>query len=87
MNRMMRSGSLGRVMFGILDRNARGVGSNPAVGATFPIFITYHDIGAVTCILYKLHTICLLNLPYVYESGLPVCTLIDWWLLYAKSAA
>ena len=37
---MVISGSLGAVMIIILAQNARDVGSIPALGAKFPIFIT-----------------------------------------------
>ena len=41
--RMVLSGSLGGEMVNTLSRNARDVGSIPALGATFPIFIKTHD--------------------------------------------
>ena len=38
--KVVTSGSLGDVMVSTLAQNARGVGSIPALGTIFPIFIT-----------------------------------------------
>ena len=43
---------------------ARDVGSSPALGTIFLIFITHMTLVVVTMILYKLCTLSLLNLPY-----------------------
>ena len=40
---MVASGNLGSVMVSTQVRNARDVGSIPALGAIFPIFITPHN--------------------------------------------
>ena len=60
-----------------LAQNAKDVGSSPALGTEFPIFVTPMTLVAVTIILYKLLAIWLLNLPcvcmYVYVRSLPVC--------------
>ena len=63
---VMTTGSLGGVMVSTLVQNAIDVGSIPTLGAVFPIFVSPHDIGAVTRILYKLCTVWLLNLPCVF---------------------
>ena len=42
MDRVIPSGSLGSVMLSTLAHNARAVGSNPAVGAIYSIFVIPH---------------------------------------------
>ena len=54
---LVTSGSACSVKVRTLAWNARDVGSIPTLGATFSVFITPHDIGAVTKILYKLHAV------------------------------
>ena len=52
----------------------RDVGSNPALGAIFPIFITPHDIGrgdqdhvqAMRCVVVVVEPTCALSLVYIY---------------------
>ena len=49
-----------------LIRNARDVGSDPALGTIFPIVITTMTLVAVIMILYKLGAVWLVNLPCIY---------------------
>ena len=65
MGNVLMSGIVGGVMVSILAQHARDVGSIPALGTIFPIFITPMTLLAVTMILCKLYTIWLLNLPCV----------------------
>ena len=62
MGRVVTSGSLAGVIVSPLAWNVRYVGLIPARGTIFPIFITPTKLVAVTRILYKFHTVCLLNL-------------------------
>ena len=47
MGKVIRSGNLGGVMVITMARNAKDVGSIPALGSIFPIFITAHDISEI----------------------------------------
>ena len=70
---IVTSGSLGGDMVSILAQNAWDVGSIPAFGTIFPIFITPTTLVAVPMTLHKLHIVWLLNLPYMlYVRSLPV---------------
>ena len=51
------SGSLDGVMVAHWPGMQRDVGSSPALGAIFPIFITPMTLVAVITILYKLHAV------------------------------
>ena len=55
--RVVTSGSLHGVMVSSLGRNASDVDSIPTLGVIFPIFITSHNTGAMTRILYKLRIV------------------------------
>ena len=46
-----------------VTRNVRDVGSSLTLGTVFLIFITPKILVTVIIILYKLHTVLLLNLP------------------------
>ena len=52
-------------MVSILAHNAIVVGSNPALGEIFTNFIIPMILVTRTRILYKLHVVWLLNLPWV----------------------
>ena len=62
MDKVITSGSLDGVIVSSLVRNERDIGSIPAQGAIFPIFITPTTLVAVTCFMYKFHTAWLLTL-------------------------
>ena len=62
------SGGLCGEMVRTLAPNARDVGSIPAQGTTFPIFISPINLVTVTMILYKL-----LNLLYVCVCTVTAC--------------
>ena len=67
--RVVTSGSLGGVMVRTLAWNARDVGSIPALGTIFRIFITFTTLVALTMILNKLCAVLLLNLSlYIYKD-------------------
>ena len=58
-------------MFSTLAQNARIVGFDSHSRHTISHFYHTHNTGAMPRILCKLRTVCLLNLPCVYErSGL-----------------
>ena len=56
-----------------LARNAKDVGSILTLGTIFPIFVTLMRLVAVAMILYKLHTVWLLNLLCVCRSKAIAC--------------
>ena len=60
--RMMISGGLGGIVVSTLAQNASDVGSIPALGEIFLIFITSMTLVAVAMILYILNALWLLNL-------------------------
>ena len=73
MIRMVISGSLVGVMVSTLAQHARDDWSIHALGAIFPIFITPMTLVAMSMIVYKLCTVCLLNLPVYVDVRLYVC--------------
>ena len=56
-----------------LAQNIRDVGSIPALGTLFPVFITPITLVAMARILYKLYAVWLLNLPCVYICKVIAC--------------
>ena len=59
-----------------LARNARDVGLNPALCTVFPIVVPPMTMFAMTRILYKLHTVRLLNLPCLYICMTIACVYV-----------
>ena len=60
-------------MISTLASNAGIVGSIPAQGAIFPIFVTPMTLIAVTRMQYTLHTACLSNIPSFSICKITVC--------------
>ena len=63
--RVVTSGNLGGVMVITLTRNARDMGSIPTLSVLFRILTNLMMLVAMTKIMYKVHSVCLLNLPCV----------------------
>ena len=63
--RVVATGNLDGVMVSTLAQNARNMGSIPVLDAIFPIFIIHKTVIAMTMILYRIHSVWLLNLSCV----------------------
>ena len=75
-SRVMQPDCLGGVMVSTLAQNARDVDSIPALSAIFLIFITLPITGAMVRLLYKVHFMCLLNLPCIFICKVISCVYV-----------